>query len=122
VAQNITAHRGSNIDGRATRHAGYQVSQVIRKRTDEPNGWIKLIAGMAQTKHRGLVGCSDGLVEVAELANQFGNCIGCIVKLTEIPNLARPISLGYRSCISRLGDIDPNKYFPTSPHGSSPVR
>ena len=54
VAQNINAHRGSNIDARTTRHAGYQVSQVIRKRIEEANGWIKCIAGMEQTKHRGL--------------------------------------------------------------------
>jgi Transposase DDE domain len=38
----------------AARHAGYQASQGIRKRIEEPNGWIKSIAGMAQTKHRGL--------------------------------------------------------------------
>jgi transposase len=54
VAQNITAHRGSNIDGRTTRHDGYRVSQVIRKRIDEANGWIKEVGGMAQTKFRGL--------------------------------------------------------------------
>ncbi len=41
VAQNITAHRGSHIDGRTTRHSGYRVSQVIRKRIEEANGWIK---------------------------------------------------------------------------------
>jgi transposase len=54
VAQNITPHRGSNIDGRTTRHAGYRTSQVIRKRIEEANGWIKEVAAMAQTKHRGL--------------------------------------------------------------------
>jgi transposase len=54
VAQNITAHRGSNIDGRTTRWAGYRVSQIIRKRIEEANGWIKEVAGLAQTKHRGL--------------------------------------------------------------------
>jgi hypothetical protein len=59
VAQNITTHRGSNIDGRTTRHAGYRASQVVRKRIEEANGWIKEIAGMPQTKHHGLerVGC-----------------------------------------------------------------
>jgi transposase len=55
VAQNITAQRGSNIDGRTTRHAGYRISQVIRKRIEEANGWIKEVGGMAQTKFRGLV-------------------------------------------------------------------
>ena len=54
VAQNINAYRGSNIDARTTRHAGYAVSQVIRKRIEEANGWIKETAGMAQTKLRGL--------------------------------------------------------------------
>src|ERR1700759_727789 len=54
VAQNITAHRGSNIDGRTTRHAGYRVSQVVRKRIEEANGWIKQVGGMAQTKLRGV--------------------------------------------------------------------
>jgi transposase len=54
VAQNITAYRGSNIDRRTTRHAGYRLSQVIRKRIEEANGWIKEVGGMAQTKLRGL--------------------------------------------------------------------
>ena len=54
VAQNINAHRGSNIDARTTRHAGYEISQVIRKRIEEANGWIKTVAGMARTLHRGV--------------------------------------------------------------------
>ena len=54
VAQNITAYRGSNIDGRTTRHVGYRLSQVIRKRIEDATGWIKAIGGMAHTKLRGL--------------------------------------------------------------------
>jgi transposase len=54
VAQNITARRGSNVVGRTTRHAGYEVSQVIRKRIEEANGWIEQLGGMAQTKLRGI--------------------------------------------------------------------
>ena len=54
VAQNINAHRGSNIDARTTRHAGYRLSQIIRKRIEEANGWIKQVGGMAQTKLRGV--------------------------------------------------------------------
>jgi len=54
VAQNISARRGSNIDGRTTRHAGYRISHVIRKRIEEANGWIKQVGGMAQTKLRGV--------------------------------------------------------------------
>ena len=54
VARNISAHRGSNIDARTTRHAGYDISQVIRKRIEEANGWIKTVGGMARTLHRGV--------------------------------------------------------------------
>ncbi|MGD1036613.1 MAG: IS5 family transposase [Roseiarcus sp.] len=52
VAQN-TSGRCSAIDGRTTRHAGYAVSQCIRKRIEEAFGWIKTIAGQEKTKFRG---------------------------------------------------------------------
>ena len=54
VAQNITARRGSNIERRTIRQAGYGISQVIRERIEEANGWIKEIAGMTKIEHRGL--------------------------------------------------------------------
>jgi transposase len=54
VAQNIHKHRGSNVDARTTRHVGYEISQIIRKRIEEPNGWIKSIGGMARAPFRGL--------------------------------------------------------------------
>jgi transposase len=42
VAQNTT-NRRSAIDGRTTRHGGYEASQRIRKRVEEPFGWIKTV-------------------------------------------------------------------------------
>jgi transposase len=51
VAQKV---RHSAIDGRTTRHAGYQVSQRKRKLVEEAFGWGKTIAGMAKVKVRGL--------------------------------------------------------------------
>ena len=45
--------RYSAIDGRTTRHAGHSVSQRIRKRVEEPFGWIKTIAGGRQLRYRG---------------------------------------------------------------------
>src|ERR1700684_2851285 len=54
VTRNINDHRGSNIDERTTRHAGYRISQVIRKRIEEANGWIKEVAGMDRAPVRGL--------------------------------------------------------------------
>jgi transposase len=53
LAQN-TAGRRSAIDGRTTRHAGYAISQVIRKRIEEAFGWSKSIAGLGKLHHRGL--------------------------------------------------------------------
>lgn len=53
VAQN-TSGRRSAIDGRTTRHAGYRISQRLRKRIEEPFGWIKSVAGLRKTRHRGL--------------------------------------------------------------------
>ena len=52
VAQN-TNGRSSAIDGRTTRHAGYAVSQRIRKRIEEAFGWIKKVGGQERTKFRG---------------------------------------------------------------------
>jgi IS5 family transposase len=54
VAQAITATRGSCVDGRTTRHAGYAVSLRVRKRIEEGFGWLKTVAGLAQVKLRGL--------------------------------------------------------------------
>ena len=53
VAQN-TAHRRSAIDGRTTRHPGYAVSQQKRKLVEEIFGWLKTIALLRKTRHRGV--------------------------------------------------------------------
>jgi len=54
VAQN-TSGRRSNIDGRTTRHAGYGVSQKIRKRVEEIFGWAKTVGGLRRTRYRGVI-------------------------------------------------------------------
>lgn len=46
--------RSSAIDGRTTRHAGYAISQVKRKRIEEIFGWMKTVGGMRKLRHRGL--------------------------------------------------------------------
>jgi len=51
IAQNTT--RRSAIDRRATRHAGYEISQRIRKRVEEGFGWMKTIGGIGRMKYRG---------------------------------------------------------------------
>ena len=54
VAQNDTRRGGSAIDGRTTRHAGYPLSQTIRKRIEEHFGWGKTVGRIRQTVYRGL--------------------------------------------------------------------
>jgi transposase len=53
VAQN-TSGRRSAIDGRTTRHAGYVISQRIRKRVEEIFGWLKTTGGFRRTRYVGL--------------------------------------------------------------------
>jgi transposase len=52
VAQNDT-HRRSAIDARTTRHAGYAISQLKRKRVEEIFGWLKTVGGLRKLRHRG---------------------------------------------------------------------
>jgi hypothetical protein len=53
VAQNLSRWRTSAIDARTTRHAGYSISQRIRKRIEEPFGWLKTVANFRKTRFRG---------------------------------------------------------------------
>jgi transposase len=53
VAQNASGHRRSAIDGRTTRHRGHETSLRIRKRIEEPFGWIKTIAGGRKLRYKG---------------------------------------------------------------------
>jgi IS5 family transposase len=52
VSQNDT-NRRSAIDARTTRHPGYRISTIKRKRIEEPFGWMKTIGGLRKTRHRG---------------------------------------------------------------------
>lgn len=54
----LTQHRTGKrrktaIDGRTTRHPGYALSQIVRKRIEEIFGWAKTSAGMAKTRFKG---------------------------------------------------------------------
>ena len=55
VAQNDNRPGGSAIDKRTTRHAGYKVSQVRRKRVEEVFGWLKTVGMLRKTRHRGVL-------------------------------------------------------------------
>ena len=41
------------LDRRTTRHAGYAISQRVRKRIEEVFGWMKTVGGLRKPRHRG---------------------------------------------------------------------
>lgn len=55
LAQNTTNGRASAIDQRTTRHPGYAISQWKRKIVEEVFGWLKTVALMRKTRHKGLL-------------------------------------------------------------------
>jgi len=76
IAQNLDRNGGSAIDGRTTRHAGYIVSQRIRKRVEEIFGWGKTVGNFRKTRLVGLaknklagymVAAAYNLVRIAKL-------------------------------------------------------
>ena len=54
VAQNIHRRKKSAIDGRTTRHVGYAISQMKRKRIEEIFGWLKTVGLLRKLRHRGV--------------------------------------------------------------------
>jgi transposase len=54
VAVNEAHQGGSALDGRTTRHHGYGLSQVVRKRIEEHFGWGKTVGRLRQTVYRGI--------------------------------------------------------------------
>jgi transposase len=53
VTPHVACKTTSIIDERTTRHAGYAISQQKRKRIEEIFGWLKTVAGLRKTRHRG---------------------------------------------------------------------
>ena len=76
LAQNTGRRGGSALDARTTRHAGYTLSQRIRKRVEEIFGWSKDGRALRKMRVRGLksaafmatltIGCNS-LLRVATL-------------------------------------------------------
>jgi transposase len=56
ITPHVAQHtkRTSGVDGRTTRHRGYAVSQVRRKRVEEGFGWGKDVGLLRKLRHRGL--------------------------------------------------------------------
>jgi IS5 family transposase len=84
--RNVTPHiaiiegRRPVIDGRTTRHPGYEISQRIRKRVEEIFGWTKGVALFRKTRFKGvarvsfasrMVGAAYNLLRMANLLPQL---------------------------------------------------
>ena len=82
--RNVTPHVSSNekrcggsaLDDRTTRHAGYGVSQRLRKRVEEIFGWLKTVGGLRKTRYVGrektqlwgyLTGAAYNLLRISRL-------------------------------------------------------
>jgi hypothetical protein len=55
VTPHVAQKQRTALDQRTTRHSGYQVSQSKRKRVEEIFGWLKTVALMRKTRHRGVL-------------------------------------------------------------------
>ena len=53
ITPHVAAKKRSAVDGRTTRHPGYGTSQKKRKRVEEIFGWLKTVALLRKTRHRG---------------------------------------------------------------------
>jgi transposase len=54
VTPHIAQKQTSSIDQRTSRHPGYTLSQWRRKRVEEAFGWLKTVAVLRKTRHRGV--------------------------------------------------------------------
>jgi hypothetical protein len=54
VTPHLACKPNSIIDARTTSHWGYAISQRKRKRIEEIFGWLKTVAGLRKTRHRGV--------------------------------------------------------------------
>jgi transposase len=49
----VQGRKTPGLDGRTVRGKGYQMSQTLRKRTEQIFGWMKTVGGMRRSRYRG---------------------------------------------------------------------
>jgi transposase/IS5 family transposase len=54
VTPHVACRKWTILDKRTTRHAGYQLSQKVRKRVEEIFGWIKTVGGGRKLRYKGV--------------------------------------------------------------------
>ena len=117
--QNTSRPARSAVDGRTTRHAGYAVSQRIRKRIEEAFGWIKTVAGPARTKFRGrervgwacpCAAAGSKLARLPEAPRRRAPATKALADCRLIgrwrDRRGRPLGIALTSTSSRSGDAD----------------
>jgi hypothetical protein len=57
----IEGHKVPGLDGRTTGSPGYELSQTIRKRTEQIFGWMKTVGGMRRSRYCGAPAHRRGL-------------------------------------------------------------
>lgn len=76
VAQFVSSRRSSSVDERTTRHTGYAISQVVRRRIESIFGWKKTVGGCRKSRYRGvertgffatIAGAAYNLIRMARL-------------------------------------------------------
>jgi IS5 family transposase len=88
----------SLIDDRTTRHPGYAISQRKRKRVEEIFGWLKTVATLRKTRHRGVARVGWMLA--------FATAAYNLVRMRNLA-LAAPCAVPYHALI-RPGSKQPN--------------
>lgn len=82
VTPHVARRKTSKLDGRTTRHTGYQTSQRIRKRVEEIFGWVKTVGGGRKLRYRGvernrlwweLTAAAYNLLRMAKLARTMAD-------------------------------------------------
>jgi len=82
VTPHVARRKTSKLDGRTTRHLGYQTSQRIRKRVEEIFGWVKTVGGGRKLRYRGmernrlwweLTAAAYNLLRMAKLAQRMAD-------------------------------------------------
>lgn len=54
VTPHVAQKQATAIDRRTSRHPGYALSRWRRKRVEEAFGWLKTVALLRKTRHRGV--------------------------------------------------------------------
>lgn len=77
VTPYLTRKPSTIIDERTTRHLGYLISQRKWKRIEEIFGWLKTVAGLRKTRHRGVAPRVDWMFRFALAAYNLVRCAIC---------------------------------------------